>query len=145
MKLAEYGFDTSTRVTLHDFSTNTIDSVLTGEYVLSSDMIVINKMFNVSNRLIDGGYMDTYPSYKITTEDGDILIGASDQKMWINDKGWVPFKKIKLEDSLINTMGILKYITRLDIINQDTKMYQLNRIEGNNTYYVNGYLTCNLL
>lgn len=145
MKLNEYGFEPTTRVTLEDFSTNYIDGLDTSKKVLCADLIKINSMINVSNSVLNIAEHATCPSYRITTETYDILVGAADQQMWVNRKGWVPFKKIKLEDELITMNGILRYVRKIEIIQQDIKMYRLDRIKNNNTYYVNGYLTCNLL
>ena len=147
-------FVAGTKIQMENGTTKNIEDVVVGDSIVSfdftNDETKINKVLNIFSKKVDKIVIYEFSN-------GGILKSTLDHPIFVNGKGWsafdnvlsnnlyqldTPVQKIEIGDSvkLINTNAVLEKVT---LLNEETKVYNLSKIEINHNYFANDILVHN--
>lgn len=147
-------FVTGTEITLDNGDVKNIEDITVGDEVSTYDFktntITHNKVNNVFSKVVK-------TIVKYTFDNEETLSCTIDHPIYVEDKGWCSYNSqvsnslYKLETSVnkieigdnVRTLYGTKIITDINVIHEDTTVYNLQDIEINHNFYANQILVHN--
>jgi hypothetical protein len=147
-------FVAGTKVQMENGDTKNIEDVVIGDSILSfnfkSNEAKVSKVLNVFSKKIDKIVVYEF-------DNGGTLKSTTDHPIFVNGKGWSsydnllsntlytigePVQKIEIGDS-VKLMNKNVILTKITVVNEETKVYNLSEVEINHNYFANDVLVHN--
>jgi intein/homing endonuclease len=147
-------FVAGTKITMQDGSVKNIEDVVSGDIVSTFDFKENQLKYNKVNAVYS---KEVNQIVEYTFDNGEILKCTIDHPIYIENKGWSSYdanvsnKMYSLEQkvSAIQIGDVVKlhngatFITEMNVIDENTIVYNLQDIEGNHNFFANNVLVHN--